>query len=297
MRFVRVGEPGRERPAVVDGAGRFLALPHEMGDIDGAFWHSGGIERAQDHLDAGSLTEVEVTRLGAPIAAPGKILCIGLNYRDHAIETNSPIPTEPVVFMKAPNCVVGPNDTVLIPRGSSKTDWEVELGIVIGAQARYLASAEDAWSSIAGYVMANDVSERAFQIERGGQWDKGKSCETFNPLGPWLTTSDEALDHTDLALRLSVNDEVVQEGNTSQMRFGVAALIHYISQFMVLEPGDLINTGTPPGTGLGMDPPRYLRAGDVMEASIAGLGTQRQTCRAAQADPAALSRPVESAQR
>ncbi len=275
MRIVRVGEPGAERPAVVDGAGRFLALPHETGDIDGAFWDSGGIERAQDQLDTESLKEVEVTRLGPPIAPPGKILCIGLNYRDHAIETNSPIPSEPVVFMKAPNCVVGPNDTVLIPRGSSKTDWEVELGIVIGAQARYLASPDDAWSAIAGYVMANDVSERAFQIERGGQWDKGKSCETFCPLGPWVATKDEVPDPQSLSLRLSVNGDVRQNGTTAEMIFGVDYIVWYLSQFLVLEAGDLVITGTPPGVSLGHDDVPFLKAGDVLELSITGLGTQR----------------------
>ena len=275
MRFIRVGEPGRERPGVIDGAGRFLILPEEIGDIDGAFWTSGGVGRAQDQLDTDSLQEVEVTRLGPPIARPGKILCIGLNYRDHAIETNSPIPTEPVVFMKAPNCVVGPNDTVLIPRGSSKTDWEVELGIVIGAQARYLASPDDAWASIAGYVMANDVSERAFQIERGGQWDKGKSCETFCPLGPWVATKDEVPDPQNLSLRLSVNGDVRQNGTTAEMIFGVDYIVWYLSQFLVLEPGDLVITGTPPGVSLGHDDVPFLKAGDVLELSITGLGTQR----------------------
>lgn len=275
MRFVRVGEPGRERPGVIDGAGRFLILPEETGDIDGAFWTSGGVGRAQGQLDTDSLQEVEVSRLGPPIARPGKILCIGLNYRDHAIETNSPIPTEPVVFMKAPNCVVGPNDTVLIPRGSSKTDWEVELGIVIGAQARYLASPDDAWASIAGYVMANDVSERAFQIERGGQWDKGKSCETFCPLGPWVATKDEVPDPQNLSLRLSVNGDVRQNGTTAEMIFGVDYIVWYLSQFLVLEPGDLVITGTPPGVSLGHDDVPFLKAGDVLELSITGLGTQR----------------------
>jgi 2-keto-4-pentenoate hydratase/2-oxohepta-3-ene-1,7-dioic acid hydratase in catechol pathway len=275
MKLVRLGEPGRERAAVIDGAARFLALPDNMGDITGAFWGSGGVERAQDLLNADALREVEVSRLGPPIAPPGKILCIGLNYRDHAIETNSPIPSEPVVFMKAPNCIVGPNDTVLIPRGSSKTDWEVELGIVIGVQARYLASPEDAWTSIAGYVMANDVSERAFQIERGGQWDKGKSCETFCPLGPWVLTKDEVPDPQNLSLRLSVNGDVRQDGTTAEMIFSVDYIVWYLSQFMVLEPGDLVITGTPPGVSLGHDDVPFLKPGDMLELSITGLGTQR----------------------
>ena len=234
-----------------------------------------GLNGRTIELDADSLKEVEVTRLGPPIARPGKILCIGLNYRDHAIETNSPIPTEPVVFMKAPNCIVGPNDAVLIPRGSSKTDWEVELGVVIGAEARYLASPDDAWASIAGYVMANDVSERAFQIERGGQWDKGKSCETFCPLGPWVATKDEVPDPQNLSLRLSVNGEVRQNGTTAEMIFGVDYIVWYLSQFLVLEPGDLVITGTPPACRSGHDDVPFLTAGDVLELSITGLGTQR----------------------
>ncbi|HEY1824371.1 MAG TPA: fumarylacetoacetate hydrolase family protein [Acidimicrobiales bacterium] len=275
MKLLRIGEPGGERPAVMDATGRIWLLPEDIGDIDAAFFASGGVERARTLLESRTLSEAVVTRFGAPLAAPGKIICIGLNYRDHALETNSPIPTEPVVFMKAPSCVVGPNDQVLIPRGSQKTDWEVELGVVIGVRARYLESPSDAPGVIAGYVLANDVSERSFQIERGGQWDKGKSCETFCPLGPWIATKDEVLDAQNLSLRLSVNGVVRQDGTTSQMIFDVDYVIWYLSQFLVLEAGDLVITGTPPGVSLGHDDVPFLKAGDVMELSITGLGTHR----------------------
>ncbi len=218
-------------------------------------------------------------RLGAPIPRPGKVICIGLNYRDHAAEAGLPVPAEPVVFLKAANTVVGPFDEVMIPRGSQKTDWEVELGVVIARTARYLPSQEAAAACIAGYCVSNDVSERAFQMERGGQWTKGKSCDTFNPLGPWLVTSDEVADPQQLSMRLDVNGERRQTGSTRTMVFGVLHIVHYLSQFMTLEPGDLISTGTPPGVAMGMKPqPRYLRTGDVMELEISGLGVQRQRC-------------------
>ena len=217
-------------------------------------------------------------RVGAPIARPPKIVCIGLNYRDHAEETGAPLPSEPVVFLKASNTVVGPADEVLIPRGSTRTDWEVELGVVIGAPARYLDSDDEALACVAGYVLSNDVSEREFQLDRGGQWDKGKSCETFNPLGPWLVPAGEVADPQALGLRLWVNGTLRQDGNTANQIFGVATVIRYLSQFLVLEPGDVVNTGTPAGVALGRPEPKpYLRAGDVVELEIDGLGRQRQT--------------------
>ena len=220
-------------------------------------------------------------RVGSPIPRPGKIICIGLNYADHAAESGMPVPEEPIVFFKASNTLVGPNDDVHIPRKSKKTDWEVELGVVVGAECRYLNSPEDAWERISGFVISNDVSEREFQLERGGQWVKGKSCETFNPCGPWLVTPDELKDVQQLSMRLSVNGELIQSGSTSTMIFDVPYLLWYLSQFMVLDPGDLINTGTPPGVGMGMNPPQFLQVGDVMELEIEGLGGQRQSCIAA----------------
>ncbi|MFC7648049.1 fumarylacetoacetate hydrolase family protein [Streptosporangium lutulentum] len=221
--------------------------------------------------------DTEGLRIGAPIARPGKIVCIGLNYRDHAEETNAQIPAEPIIFMKAPNTIVGPHDEVLIPRDSVKTDWEVELAVVIGRTVRYAESHEEALAAVAGYAISNDVSEREFQLERGGQWDKGKSCETFNPLGPWLVTADEIADPQDLGLRLWVDGVPYQNGNTKNMIFHVAEVVRYLSRFMVLEPGDIINTGTPAGVALGLPDTPYLRAGQVMELEIDGLGRQRQT--------------------
>ena len=215
-------------------------------------------------------------RFGAPIARPGKIVCIGLNYADHAAESGAPIPTEPVVFFKASNTLVGPNDDVHIPHGSVKTDWEVELGVVIGRTCRYLRSEAEALASIAGYMVCHDVSEREFQLERGGQWVKGKSCETFNPAGPWLVTADAVADPGDLELWLDVNGQRRQTGTTRTMIFGIGEIVRYLSQFMVLDPGDIINTGTPPGVALGRPDKPYLRAGDVVELGISGLGRQRQ---------------------
>ena len=209
------------------------------------------------------------------ISRPEKVICVGLNYRDHAIETGSAIPKESILFMKAPNCVVGPNDEILVPRNSTQTDWEVELGVIIGKRARYLASPDESRDVIAGYCLSHDVSEREFQLERGGQWDKGKSCETFNPLGPWLVTADEIDDPQNLGLRLSVNGITRQNGSTSDMIFDVNYIVWYISHFMVLEPGDLINTGTPAGVSLGHDDVPFLAKGDVVELSIDGLGSQR----------------------
>jgi 2-keto-4-pentenoate hydratase/2-oxohepta-3-ene-1,7-dioic acid hydratase in catechol pathway len=219
----------------------------------------------------------EGQRIGAPLAAPGKIVCIGLNYLDHAAETGATLPGEPVMFLKAPDTVIGPYDDILIPRRSVKTDWEVELAVVIGKTARYLESEAVALTHVGGYAVVNDVSEREFQIEREGQWDKGKNCETFNPLGPWLVTADEVPDPQDLGLRLWVNGEQRQNGNTRNMKFGVGEIVRYLSQFVVLYPGDVINTGTPAGVALGQPEPKpYLRAGDVVELEIDGLGRARQ---------------------
>ncbi|WP_439648637.1 fumarylacetoacetate hydrolase family protein [Herbidospora yilanensis] len=247
-------------------------------DFTPDFFASGGLDRVRAAVAGHPLPELDQDglRIGPPIARPGKIVCIGLNYRDHAEESGAAAPTEPVVFMKAPNTVVGPFDEVLVPRASVKTDWEVELAIVIGSTCRYLGSHEEALAAVAGYTVSNDVSEREFQLERGGQWDKGKSCETFQPLGPWLVTADEVADPQALGLRLWVNGDLKQDGDTKNMIFGVAEIVRYLSQFMVLEPGDVINTGTPAGVALsGLHP--YLKEGDVMELEIDGLGRQRQT--------------------
>ncbi len=276
MRLARVGAAGRERAVVIDD-GVARRLPEALGDIDADFWREDRIVEVRRLFEAGALGEVveRPLRFGAPIAKPEKVICIGLNYRDHAAETGQAIPTEPIIFMKAPNCVVGPDDVVLVPRGSTKTDWEIELGVVLARRARYLSSPEEAASVIAGYCISHDVSEREFQLERGGQWDKGKCCETFNPLGPWLVTPDEVPDLQSLALRLSVNGVVRQNGTTADMIFGVHHIIWYLSQFMVLEPGDLINTGTPAGVALGHPDVAFLKAGDVTELTIDGLGSQR----------------------
>ncbi|KAA2262388.1 fumarylacetoacetate hydrolase family protein [Solihabitans fulvus] len=284
MQLLRIGAPGSERPAVRTADGTGYELGPLTTDIDGAFLADGGIDRVRAALAEGSLPTLDDPadgsgqRLGAPVASPGKIVCIGLNYRDHAAETGAALPAEPVVFLKTPDTVVGPYDEVLVPRRSVKTDWEVELGVVIGRTARYLDSAEDALACVAGYVLSHDVSEREFQIERGGQWDKGKNCETFNPLGPYLVPADEVPDPQRLGLRLWVNGVLRQDSSTEHMIFGVAEVIRYLSQFMVLRPGDLINTGTPAGVALGQPEPKpYLRAGDVVELEIDGLGRQRQT--------------------
>jgi 2-keto-4-pentenoate hydratase/2-oxohepta-3-ene-1,7-dioic acid hydratase in catechol pathway len=281
VKLLRVGSHGAERPAVLDDEGRVrdLILALQGGDFDGRFFAGGGVERVRAALanDDLPVLETDGLRIGAPVARPGKVVCIGLNYRDHAAESGLPAPAEPVVFMKASNTVVGPFDEVLIPRGSVKTDWEVELAVVIGETARYLDSRESALDVIAGYAISNDVSEREFQLERGGQWDKGKSCETFNPLGPWLVTADEIADPQSLGLRLWVNGESRQNGDTKDMIFDVAEIVRYLSWFMVLEPGDIINTGTPAGVALGLPGQPYLKEGDVVEIEIDGLGRQRQT--------------------
>jgi 2-keto-4-pentenoate hydratase/2-oxohepta-3-ene-1,7-dioic acid hydratase in catechol pathway len=281
MRLVRVGPAGAERPGVLHRAGAVLDVSGLTADIGADFLADGGIDRVRAALDAGGLPAFDgSSRIGAPVARPGKVVCIGLNYSDHAEETGAATPAEPVVFMKDPATVIGPDDEVLIPRGSVKTDWEVELGVVIGRTARYLDDdLPDAQvlAHVAGYAISHDVSEREFQLERGGQWDKGKSCETFNPFGPWLVTPDEVGDPQRLGLRLRVNGRLRQDGNTKNMIFGVSTLIRYLSRFMVLAPGDVVNTGTPAGVALGQpDPKPYLRRNDVVELEIDGLGRQRQ---------------------
>lgn len=280
MKLLRLGEPGLERPAVLLSDGRVAELGDLADDIDAGFFRSGGIARVREFLtETGSAhaRHVEPTeRIGAPIARPHQIICVGLNYSDHARETGQDVPTEPILFTKSPNTLVGPNDDVRMPRGATKLDWEVELGIVIGARAYELDSDVEAEAAIAGYVLVNDVSERAFQLERGGQWLKGKSAPTFNPTGPWLVSADEITDVLDLGMHLYVNGVNRQAGSTATMIFDPVTIVRYISQFLALEPGDLINTGTPPGVGMGMTPPEYLREGDVMELAIDGLGVQRQ---------------------
>jgi 2-keto-4-pentenoate hydratase/2-oxohepta-3-ene-1,7-dioic acid hydratase in catechol pathway len=278
----QLGDPTAQIP-VVQVVGRSFDLRPITPAIDRAFFAADGIRAVSEALARGTLTELAgaATRIPAAPVQPGKIVCIGLNYRGHVEETGAEIPAEPVLFLKDPSTVVGPFDDVLIPRGSVKTDWEVELGVVLAGEARYLASPTEAEALIAGYVVSHDVSEREFQLERGGQWDKGKSCETFNPLGPHLVTADEVEDPRALELRLWVNGRQMQSGNTSDMIFDVPYLIWYLSQFMVLHPGDLINTGTPSGVALGRADQPYLRAGDVVELEIDGLGRARQTLVAA----------------
>jgi 2-keto-4-pentenoate hydratase/2-oxohepta-3-ene-1,7-dioic acid hydratase in catechol pathway len=279
MKLLRVGPAGAERPALLDRGGVLRDLSGLVTDIDGALLADGAaLERVAAAEAAGELPALEEgLRVGPPLAGIGKIVCIGLNYHDHATETGAQPPAEPVVFMKAPDTVVGPDDTVLVPRGSRKTDWEVELAVVIGRELRYAASHEEALAAVVGYAVAHDVSEREFQIERGGQWDKGKNCETFNPLGPWLVTADEIADPQALSLKLWVNGELKQDGSTADQIFPVAEVVRYLSQFMTLYPGDVINTGTPAGVALGRPEPKpYLKAGDVVELTIDGLGRQRQ---------------------
>ncbi|MGC0211143.1 fumarylacetoacetate hydrolase family protein [Streptomyces levis] len=280
MKLLRVGTAGAERPALLDAEGTLRDLSGVVADIDGALLaDEEALGRLRAAAEAGELPVLDATglRIGPPLARIGKIVCIGLNYHDHARETGAEPPAEPVVFMKAPDTVVGPNDTVLVPRGALKTDWEVELAVVIGRTARYLESAQEALAHVAGYTVAHDVSEREFQIERGGTWDKGKNCETFNPLGPWLVTADEVADPQDLSLKLWVNGELKQDGTTAEQIFSVGEVVRYLSRFMTLYPGDVINTGTPAGVALGAPEPKpFLRAGDVVELEIEGLGRQRQ---------------------
>lgn len=280
MKLNRFGERGSERPGILDGNGRRRDCSAAFRDWDRSFFQEGGYQRLQEDGDLASFPTVDQdVRWASCVARPGKVVCIGLNYADHAKESGVDPPTEPILFFKGANTVVGPYDDVLIPRSSTKTDWEVELAIVIGRDARYLDDVAQAADYIAGYCISHDVSEREFQLERGGQWVKGKSCDTFNPLGPFLATPDEIADVNNLAMRLDVNGERRQTGNTNTMIFDPFFLVHYISQFMTLEAGDVISTGTPPGVGLGMKPPVYLKAGDVCELEINGLGVQRQTFR------------------
>lgn len=280
MRLLRVGPVGSERPLACTSDGRYYDISRVAPDIDAAFWASGGVELVRAAIADSTAPECDAPaeRTGSPIARPGAVMCIGMNYAAHAAESGSAPPREPVLFYKAPNTVVGPNDPIVIPPGSTRTDWEVELGVVIGRRARYLDSPDEAQSHVAGYVLSNDVSERHYQLDvSGGQWSKGKSCETFNPLGPWLLTADAIGDPQDLRLTSYVNGEPRQDSSTADMVFSVSFLIWHLSQFLVLEPGDLINTGTPEGVALSgrFD---YLRPGDVVEVAIDGLGRQRCIC-------------------
>jgi 2-keto-4-pentenoate hydratase/2-oxohepta-3-ene-1,7-dioic acid hydratase in catechol pathway len=275
MKLMRVGEAGSEKPAILDFDGKFRDLSAHVSDIGGAAISPDGLKKIAA-LDPKSLPEIAPGRIGACVAGTGKFICIGLNYSDHAAETGATVPPEPIIFMKATSAIAGPNDDVVIPRGSEKTDWEVELAVVIGKTAKYVSEAE-ALDYVAGYCVCDDVSERAFQTERSGQWTKGKSCDTFGPIGPWLVTKDEIPDPQNLGMWLTVNGQKMQDGSSKTMVYGVAFLVSYLSQFMSLHPGDVISTGTPPGVGMGLKPPRYLKAGDVVELGIEGLGTQKQT--------------------
>jgi len=282
MKLIRFGDPGKEKPGALLHGGRRVDASSLGSDYDEAFFASGGLVRLQRWIadNAGNApTVADEVRLGPPIARRGKIVCIGLNFRDHAAETGAPIPQEPVLFLKATTALAGPNDDVIIPRGSLKTDWEVELAVVIGKRAAYVAEA-DAMDHVAGFVLHNDYSERAFQLERGGQWVKGKSCDTFAPLGPFVASKDEIPDAHALHMWLRVNGETKQDSSSANMVFKVPMLVSYVSQFMSLLPGDVISTGTPAGVGLGHKPPVYLKDGDVVELGIDRLGSSRQRLRA-----------------
>jgi 2-keto-4-pentenoate hydratase/2-oxohepta-3-ene-1,7-dioic acid hydratase in catechol pathway len=275
VKLVRYGEAGNERPGVVGADGKIRDLSAHVADIGGAAIDPRSLADLA-RIDPATLPPVDGSpRIGPCVIGTGKFICIGLNYSDHAAETGATVPPEPIIFMKATSAIVGPSDDLLIPRGSEKTDWEVELGIVIGKQAKYVSEAE-ALDYVAGYCVVHDVSERAFQTERSGQWTKGKSCDTFGPTGPWLVTKDEVPDPQNLKMWLTVNGEFMQDGSTRTMVFGASYLVSYLSQFMSLQPGDIISTGTPPGVGMGMKPQRFLKAGDEMRLGIAGLGEQRQ---------------------
>ena len=275
MKLVRFGQPGAERPGILASDGTLRDLSGLLPDIGGVVLSDPGLAMLRA-LDPLALPQVpEGARLGPPVAGVGKFICIGLNYADHAAEAGMEVPPEPVIFMKATSAICGPDDPVLIPPGSDKTDWEVELAFVIGKRARHVPEAE-ATGHVAGYMIANDVSERSFQIEHSGQWTKGKSYDHFGPIGPWLVTRDEVADPQALSMRCTVSGQVMQDGSTRTMVYGVGFLVSYLSRFMTLEPGDIISTGTPPGVGMGQKPPRYLRAGDVLELEVEGLGRQRQ---------------------
>jgi 2,4-diketo-3-deoxy-L-fuconate hydrolase len=278
MKLIRFGNPGTEQPGVILSDGRWIDVSPYIGNYNEKFFGNSGLQELEDFLKIHSddLTEVSSDiRLGPPIQKPSKIICIGLNYAQHAKESGMDIPEEPVIFFKSTSAIVGPNDNLIIPKNSSKIDWEVELAVVIGRKANYV-SEDDAENYIAGYMLHNDYSEREFQLERGGQWVKGKSADTFAPIGPFLATKDEIDDPQKLNLWLKVNDKLMQQGNTSDLIFSIPKLVSYISQFMSILPGDIISTGTPPGVGLGMDPPRYLLPGDLVELGIDGLGKSRQ---------------------
>jgi 2-keto-4-pentenoate hydratase/2-oxohepta-3-ene-1,7-dioic acid hydratase in catechol pathway len=275
MKLLRHGVAGAERPGLMHSDGSVRDLTGVVPDIAGAVLSDAGLAAIRA-VDAGTLPVVPAgTRLGPCVGGTGKFICIGLNYADHAAESGMQVPPEPVIFMKATSAICGPNDPIIIPRGSIKTDWEVELAVIIGTKAKYVSEA-DALAHVVGYAVANDVSERAFQKERAGQWTKGKSCDNFGQLGPWLVTRDEVADPQDLAMWLTVNGQKMQNGSTKTMVYGVAHVVSYLSQFMTLHPGDVISTGTPPGVGDGMKPQRFLKAGEVVELGIAGLGQQRQ---------------------
>ena len=280
MKLIRFGNRGSEKPGLLTPDNHRKDCSSLFADWDHAFFVNGGIEKLRAlSSELHNLPDVRDTeRWAAPIARPGKVIGIGLNYSDHAAESGMAVPTEPIVFLKGTNTVCGPYDPIIIPRGSQKTDWEVELGVVIGNDARYLESAEQAKTHIAGYCVSHDISERHFQLERGGQWTKGKSADNFNPLGPWLATFEEIADVRNLNLTLEVNSQRMQSGNTSKMVFDPYYLVHYLSQFMTLEAGDVITTGTPPGVGLGQKPPHYLRVGDIVNLRIDGLGNQSSVC-------------------
>lgn len=285
MKLLRIGHPGQERPAALVDSDKVVYLSDVVSDFDEAFFATGNLNSLAEEVDrrarAGRAEPLGSRRIGAPVTRPHQILCVGLNYSDHALETGQEIPTEPIIFNKAPNTLVGPNDEVLLPRNATKLDWEVELALVISKRASYLETADQARDHIAGWMISHDVSERHFQLERGGQWVKGKSAPTFNPAGPYLVTQDEISDVLDLGMWLDVNGVRRQQGSTSTMIFDPYAIVQYISQFLVLEPGDIINTGTPPGVGMGHRPPIYLQAGDEVSLGIDGLGVQHQTVVAA----------------
>ena len=275
MKLLRFGEIDAEKPGMIDGSGAIRDLSGIVSDISGAVLSDAGLQAIRD-ADPTTLPEVPAdTRLGPCVSGTGKFICIGLNYADHAAESGLEVPPEPVIFMKATSAICGPNDPIVIPRGSEKTDWEVELAVIIGKRAKYVSEA-DALDYVAGYAVTNDVSERAFQIERAGQWTKGKSCDNYGQIGPWLVTKDEVADPQNLSMWLTVNGKKMQDGSTSTMVYGVAHVVSYLSQFMSLHPGDVISTGTPPGVGMGQKPPQYLRDGDVVELGIEGSGAQRQ---------------------
>jgi 2-keto-4-pentenoate hydratase/2-oxohepta-3-ene-1,7-dioic acid hydratase in catechol pathway len=277
MKLLRYGPKGQEKPGLLDADGKIRSLAGHVADIDGALLATGLAAIAA--LDPASLPLVpEGVRIAEPVARVGKFLCIGLNYADHAAESGAAIPAEPIIFTKATSAIIGPNDDVILPPGSQKSDWEVELGIVIGKEARYVAL-DDAMDHVVGFCIVNDLSEREYQLERAGTWDKGKGCDTFGPFGPWLVTRDEIADFGNLAMWLDVNGKPMQRGNTATMIFGVPHLVHYVSQFMSLQPGDIISTGTPPGVGMGKKPPVFLKEGDVITLGIEGLGEQRQAVR------------------